>query len=241
MSDVIVDAGGHDHGGHFAHGGDGAGLAQMLGVNDHHHAHQGILGHLFSQEGGHDHGIHGSHSGHHHHHTGELSATPQGSVSWSSAIRSMKLSDALQGINITPNMLFLFLFFGFAVWLYVVYWVRHNEPLANQVLGTATARSPGTHVDRQIVNRVRNAFPVRTGPTTGMIYVPNSSADSTFSYPTNAQPMSTSANPTVVSGTVQAPVHQQAVVSGGMAPALSAYHVSVQTPDGLKLKTVVNR
>lgn len=236
-----MDAGGHDGGGHAVHGGDGASVAQMLGVNDHHHGHQGILGHLFSQDGGHDNGGHGSHSGHHHHHGGELSATPQGSVSWSSAIRSMKLSDALQGINITPNMLFLFLFLGFAVWLYVVYWVRHNEPLANQVLGTTTARSAAAHTDHQIVNGVRKAMPVRTGPTSGIIYVPNSPPEASFAYPTNPQPMSAQAAQSMIAGVDGAPKHQQEVSTGGTAPVLGAYHISVQTPDGLKLKTVVNR
>lgn len=236
MSDVIVDAGGHDHGGHLhaGHGGDGASVAQLLGLNDHPHGHHGVLGHLFSQDGAHGHG------GHHHHHVGQFSTTPQGSISWSSALRSMKLSDALQGIYITPNMLFLFLGLGFALWLYVVYWVRHHEPLANQVLGTSLGRSVAARADRQIVNGVKNAFPVRTGPTTGMIYVPNSTIET--HYLPSAPPMSAQAAGAqgMAVGAGFLPKRQPAF-SSGVSVTPGAYHVTVQTPDGLKLKTVVNR
>jgi hypothetical protein len=91
---------------------------------------------------------------------------------WGATLQSLKLSDALQGINVTPNFLFLLLFLGFAGWLWVVYWIRHNEPLANSVLGTHTAQSTTTHADRSMLAGIKKTLPVRTSNNMGDYYVP---------------------------------------------------------------------
>jgi hypothetical protein len=86
----------------------------------------------------------------------------------------MKLSDVLQGINVTPNFLFLLLFLGFTAWLGVVYWVRHHEPLANHVLGTGNgaAQSASAIADRRLVAGIKKTLPIRTSHETGEFYVP---------------------------------------------------------------------
>src|SRR5438094_10345057 len=113
----------HDHGGHnFQHHGGDAGGASGFG-HQHGQQHHGSLSHLLGTDGDHQHGAHGQHAGHHHHHNGEISPNPQGSPSWSSALQGVKLQDMLQGINVTPNTLFLLLFLSMGAWLWVVYFV----------------------------------------------------------------------------------------------------------------------
>ena len=73
---------------------------------------------------------------------------------------------------ITPNFLFLLLFLAFTGWLGVVYWVRHNEPFANAVLGSGRAYAPTAHADRRLLEGVREAMPFKTSPNTGKIYTP---------------------------------------------------------------------
>lgn len=244
MSEMFVD-GGHDHGSHVhaGHGGDGSAVGGPFGSHGHHN--QGIFSQLFADQ--HDHGgEHGSHSGHHHHHSGDISSKPQGSASWTSALRGIKMSDALQGINVTPNMLLLILFLGFAAWLGVVYWVRHHEPFASQVLGTRGVHAPTGHADRHIVNGIRNALPIRTAPTSGMIYVPGVPAAS----PDPAVPAAAMASPSH-SDSAMMPVVSQLPAAPQVVPMMSpaarttgtpgAYHVPIQTVDGVRLKTVVNR
>ncbi len=107
-------------------------------------------------EGGHDAGgEHGMQTGH------EGQGNASTTAAWNSSFRSVKLSDMLQGINITPNFMLAMLFLGFTSWLFVVYWIRHNEPLANQVLGTPTAGAPTSHADRRIVAGAKFALPIR--------------------------------------------------------------------------------
>lgn len=203
----MSEHGGHGHG-HMHHGGDGGSFSQALGVDQGHHGqHHGFLSHLLGLDG-HDHGHHG-----HHQLPGGIDQSPQSSASWTSPLQGLKLEHALQGINVTPNTLFLFLFIGMGIWLYVVYFVRHHEPLANQVLGTGAAHSATAASDRHIVAGIRNAVPVRTGPTTGEIYVPNTPVISHPHYGTAPATVSTRGN----------------------------YYLPVKTEAGLRLKTVVNR
>ena len=77
-------------------------------------------------------------------HAAEPGAPPSQSVMYSNALAGISLSEAFQGIRVTPNFLYLCLFAGFTFWLFVVYWIRHNEPLANQVLGTYSANTRHT-------------------------------------------------------------------------------------------------
>jgi len=182
--------------------------------------------------------------------------TPQGSSTWTSALRGLKLSDALQGINVTPNTLFLILFLGMGLWLYVVYWVRHHEPLANRVLGTGAAQSATAQADRRLVGRMRNALPFHTGPTTGALYVPNSpdalaagtaappyGAPAAPPAPANPLPGAASAG-MPASGPVSLPLDQagpqpQAGCASEQVPG--AYKLPIQTGGLTRLKTVVSR
>lgn len=163
---------------------------------------------------------------------------------WTSAFAGLKFSDLFQGITVTPNMMLLFLFVGFAAWLGVVYWVRHHEPFASQVIGTRTAHAPTGHADRKLVEGIRHALPIRTNSTAGMIYVPgvpSAEAMPQANVPAAAfassPPMPAGANQPVVpnNAVVPLPHHLQSMAGRG------AYHVPVHTADGVRLKTVVNR
>lgn len=90
-----------------------------------------------------------------------------------SAIQGVKLSTALKGLNITSNFMWLVLFVGFFLWLFVVYWIRHHEPFANHVLGPAASHSSTGRDDRIMLEGMRNAMPVRISKDTGFVYVPN--------------------------------------------------------------------
>jgi len=234
--------GGHDHGGHgHSHWGHGDGSALGQTPSHGHNNNGGFLANLFGDgqdHGGHAHGGHSAHANHHHHHAGELSTNPQGSISWTSAFAGLKFSDLLQGITVTPNMMFLFLFMGFTAWLGVVYWVRHHEPLASQVLGTRSAQAPTGQADRMLVEGIRQALPIRTNPSAGMIYVPGVPQ-------AQAMPAAAIASPAVPQPSMMPAVAQQAVVTPeNDAAAIAtpgAYHVPIRTAGGVRLKTVVNR
>jgi hypothetical protein len=173
----------HQHGGHgvqVGSGGDGQSLAQVMGL-DHggHHGGHNFLSHLLGLDhDAHAHMSHGHAQGHvpgaqHDGPQNPVHALPSQSVGWNSAVQGLKLSDALQGINVTPNFLFLLLFTGLFLWLFVIYWIRHNEPLANHVLGATNFGSATAAADRRLMEGARNAVPYRTSATTGQVYVPN--------------------------------------------------------------------
>ena len=102
---------------------------------------------------------------------GQATGSPLTS-SGAGSIKGVKLSDMLQGINVTPNFMLAMLFLGFTAWLFVIYWIRHNEPLANQVLGTPQAVAPTAYQDQQIVKGLKHALPIRTSDRTGNFFTP---------------------------------------------------------------------
>lgn len=185
---------------------------------------------------------------------------------WTPSLKGLKLTDAFAGITLTQNFMWLVLFVGFFGWLFVIYWVRHNEPLANQVLGKPN-HSPKANEDRALVAGIKKVLPVRTSHKTGDFYVPyndsfgtNSSGQTVFSAP----PPSTGALDT--SASPYGPVHQPYNPSQHpwvSAPAPSSaqtyycvqpqtlppqtlpgtgnYMVGVQTHSGTKVKTIVNQ
>lgn len=104
---------------------------------------------------------------------GDSGQTPSQSVMYSNALAGISLSEAFKGIRVTPNFLYLCLFSGFTFWLFVVYWIRHNEPLANQVLGTGPMHTRSVVDDRRLLNSVKDAMPFRTSSSFGDIYTPN--------------------------------------------------------------------
>lgn len=176
----------HDHHGEHGHGDHGHGdhFGDDHGGGDHdqdHDHHQnsgsslkGLIARLLGLDkdasalGGAEAGSEaGSHSGSDH------GAPPSQSVMYSSVLAGISLSEAFRGIRVTPNFLYLCLFAGFTLWLFVVYWIRHNEPMANQVLGTGAVNTRHTMDDRRLLNSVKDAMPFRTSSTFGDIYTPN--------------------------------------------------------------------
>lgn len=263
MSDMGHQGG---HGGHIhaGHGGDGAGASHALGL-EHGHQQHGFFSHLLGLD--HDHG-HGAHAGHNHgHQHGQQAGAEQGqgAFSWSSSLQSLKLSDIFQGLNVTPNVMLLLLFAGFAVWIFVVYWVRHHEPLTNQVLGTGGGYASTAHADRKIVAGIRHALPLRTSANTGTIYVPITGTDAQPPNPASgafaaAPPLHAGypavpaqAAPQAVAPLVARPALQPSLTAVGPVavghslsahPAVTArgaYCVPIHTADGTRLKTVTNR
>lgn len=85
---------------------------------------------------------------------------------------SVKLSEVFSGFKITINGIVALFFIGYALWLVVIYFIRHNEPLANHVLGTPTAGAPTSHADRLIVGGAKNALPIATTGSAGF-YTPD--------------------------------------------------------------------
>lgn len=168
----------------FSHGGHGGGEASGFSQNMGSHGHN-FVNHLFGLDHeAHGHGApghpapgHGGpvHPGHQGNHGGHGAVThPSQMIGWSSALQALNLSNWLQGIAVTPNFLFLLLFGFLIFWLFVVYWIRHNEPLANQVLGsTGACQSRQAFADRHLLGGIKEAFPVKTTSTTGEVYVPN--------------------------------------------------------------------
>jgi hypothetical protein len=163
----------HHHGGHGGHslhspgGGDGQSFSQFFDFGGGDSPQHNFLTHLL----GLDHDAHG-HGGGDGLHGDMAQHMPSHSAGWNSALQSIKLSDVLQGINVTPNFLFIVMFFGFIAWLFVIYWVRHHEPLANSVLGISAAHAPTANADRQLLAKTKFAFPNGTCESMGDIYVP---------------------------------------------------------------------
>lgn len=189
MNGTFMDGGGHDHGGHAMHGGGGDGGGFMDGGNhDHgHHGHAmhgsggdggGFLNHIlgYNNDGGHhsflSHLLGLDHDAHHHggHHDGghggegvqNAGQNPSQTPIWTSALQGMKLSHALEGVNISLNAWFFIFYMICIFWLFLVYWIRHHEPLANAVLGRGAAKYETAAQDRRIIDNCRDATPIRT-------------------------------------------------------------------------------
>lgn len=80
--------------------------------------------------------------------------------------------DIFAGFKPTVNGIVAMFFIGYALWLVVIYMIRHNEPLANQVLGTPTAGAPTAHADRIIVGGAKYALPINATGNQGF-YTPD--------------------------------------------------------------------
>ena len=168
--------GGHDHGSTHHHSGgsdggynggggdsmnmqgDGSALSNLLSHSAQNH--HGFLAHLLGLD--HDGADHGA--SHNMNHGAQPTHASQTAI-WTSALQSMKLSDFTSGLSFTPAMGMLCLYAGFIGWLVLLYAIRHNEPLANQILGTTPA-SQGpwaycSNADRHIVDATR-AMPIPT-------------------------------------------------------------------------------
>jgi hypothetical protein len=175
-------------------------------------------------------------------------AAPSRSVGWNTAMRALNVSNALQGINLTTNFLFLLLFLGFTAWLGVVYWVRHNEPLANSVLGTGAAYSATGRDDRKLLAGIKKTMPVVTSPSTGEIYVPNTPTHAEmFGRPVVVPPVQAPPpvpqppKPTQLSAGPGAAYGTETFTPPPQYMPQNAYMMPVQHPAGTRVKMIVNR
>ncbi len=84
-----------------------------------------------------------------------------------------KLEHLTEGLRINNGIRFAILFIAFAGWLYIVYWLRHHEPLLRQSIGMNAAAAPTANQDKSIVASIKNAFPLKTSAEFGSIYVPS--------------------------------------------------------------------
>lgn len=173
----------------------------------------------------------------------------QGSKRWTPSLHGVKFSDVFQGISLSTNFLFLLLFVGLFLWLFVIYWVRHHEPFANQVLGSPRASAADTAADRALVGGIKKAFPVRTSEHTGEIYVPGPQAST--GTPVNT-PVDTGyqggdagyQGAGTYSSSYGNPIPAQ--MAPAAAPAFptsngGSYMIGVRTGSGTKVKTIVSR
>lgn len=155
---------------------------------------------------------HGSHDHHHHHGDGSAFGADGGAMDFQelteasdlsaqvdhNPFKSVKLSDVFKGITITPNFMLAMMFVGFTVWLFVIYWIRHNEPLANQVLGSPTHGAPLADHDRAIVKGARNALPFLPNPRTEF-YTPDKRLRDQTQSPSGLPPLPSLGDPSAFS------------------------------------------
>lgn len=169
MSGVFMDGGNHDGGHHGISHGIQVDSSQNQGTALHGtvgHGHgQGIIAHIL----GLDQNAQVNHAQAGHSSAGHV---PAQTPFWSSALQGVKIGNVFQGINITPNFLLLLLFSSMVAWLGVIYWIRHHEPLANQVLGSSGAYAPTAVSDRSMLHGMKEVFPVKTSSSTGHVYTP---------------------------------------------------------------------
>lgn len=197
--------------------------------------------------------------------TSSSASATSSAAGWTTAMQSLKVSDAMQGINVTPNFLFILLFAGLTSWLFVIYWIRHHEPLANSVLGTGAARSATAAADRRLIGGVKYALPFHTSATTGDFYVPTPGAQPISSMPPfpgppvppqpapNPEPMPLSAGPVSAAQLSPYPYMSQAQAPmptyfqgypqtyGASTYSHRAYSVPVTEGTGTRVKMIVNR
>ncbi|MDZ4834243.1 MAG: hypothetical protein SGJ27_10740 [Candidatus Melainabacteria bacterium] len=84
---------------------------------------------------------------------------------------TFKFMDIFKGWKMTVNGITALFFIGYALWLVVLYFIRHNEPLANQVIGTPNAGAPTSDYDRILVGGAKFALPIQATGTHGF-YTP---------------------------------------------------------------------
>lgn len=248
MSGTFMDGGGHDHIGHGIHpghggdgfmhdggmhhhgGGEGINIASLLGLNQ--HQHHGFLGHLL----GLDHNVHHGH--------GQMGHAPIGNPGqmpfWAAALQAIKPGTFFQGINISANFWLAMMFLGFISWLFVVYWIRHHEPFANQVLGTGAAQSATANYDRRMMAEIREAIPINNSAQGETIYVPDpgSFAQSPPNGATN-----TASVPQMTQMTGPPPIYGSppAMPPSAISGAAPMVNVPVYAQSGTKLRTLVTR
>lgn len=235
----------HPNHGHAAHvnGADGQGLAQSPEFRK--NPGQRLIAHLLGTDQQ-EYSTSGSYEGSQGFRS--ASAAPSRTVGWTTAMQALNLSTALQGINLTTNFLFLLLFLGLTAWLPVVYWIRHNEPLANTVLGTEAAYSGTGRDDRKLLAGIKKTMPVVTSASTGEIYVPNTPSHAEmFGQPVVVPPVQAPPpvpqppKPTQLSAGPGAAYGQEIYTPPVQYIPQNAYMMPVEHPAGTRVKMIVNR
>jgi hypothetical protein len=89
---------------------------------------------------------------------------------------SLKLSHLFDGLGFSRNFKLLALLSGFVLWLFVVYWIRHHEPLLHEVMGKGIAHSTTADADKVMLNGVKAAFPIKTSSQGYALYQPEVSS-----------------------------------------------------------------
>lgn len=218
-------------------------------MNGHYGSHQGggsgqgimgVLNHFLGNDANHHDGAHDSHS--HHNHAG---STNPAHVQTTDTMNGSRWAQFFTGLPVTPSMLFALLFGGMTLWLGVVYLLSHNTGP-----GDVVKRQP-SQADQVLLSGTRNALPVpqrvnyaqypaQTAPAVAETPASNAANNTLIS----ALPGAIEARPLS-----QAPVMAQAAsmpytINPGFSqqyPDVRSYSVHVQTPEGTRLKTIVNR
>ncbi len=112
---------------------------------------------------------HADQSGHHVLNVGDLSNDNMLGTDY----QYWNLKHFAEGLKINTGMRFAILFIAFAGWLYIIYWIRHHEPFANQAIGVQTSLAPTANEDKRMVAAIKNAFPWRTSANMGNLFVPS--------------------------------------------------------------------
>jgi hypothetical protein len=95
---------------------------------------------------------------------------------WMSALQHMRLSKALEGIHVSNNAGILILCLSFGVWLFVVYAIRHHDPLAKQFTAKKVL-SPHRQIDERVVSHMSGALPLKVYQDSAHIFVPGSNTE----------------------------------------------------------------
>lgn len=87
-------------------------------------------------------------------------------------IQYYNFQNLTEGLRISNGIRFSVLFIAFAGWLYIVYFLRHHEPLKHQAIGMSSVSTVTTPQDKSIVASIKNCFPLKTSADFGTLYVP---------------------------------------------------------------------
>lgn len=218
------DAPSHHSGGHFGshQGHSGQGI-------------MGVLNHFLGNDTQHN----DSHNHSHHSHAG---STDPAHVQTTDTLTGSKWGQFFQGLPVTPSMLYAMLFGGMTLWLGVVYFLSHDKGP-----GDVVKRQP-THADQMLLSGTRNAMPVPQRQQAAQ-YLPVVTPQATDPGPANGTLISALPGAIEAAPLTPAPVVAQAapVPYTINAPGyqhyseVRSYRVNVQTPEGTRQRTIVNR
>jgi len=220
------DAGAHHMSGHY--GSHQGGIGQGQGI-------MGVLNHFLGNDINHD-AAHNAHS--HHNHAG---STDPAHVQTTDTMNGSRWGQFFAGLPVTPTMLFATLFGGMTLWLGVVYFLSHNNG------ETAVVKHQSSHADRVLLAGTRNAMPMPQRQN----YAQYSAEPSPAVQEQPASSTLISALPGAIEARPISPVPVMAqaapmpyTINPGYNqhyPDVRSYSVHVQTAEGPRLKTIVNR